>query len=323
MKTIAIKKEKKAHFEQVKQQNRRLIRNILRKESPLRIAELADRTHLSYPTVSALVKELVASGEVTINPEPESCGGRPGLRYEANPVYKMALIMYFQDWTLIGIVYDACGSVVTRTCIEAMDTIDVPDILSFIRQRKEQYPTISLISIGVPGAVNGDRITHLPKFKNLEGDILVKAIKEQLSVPCMIENDINAVARGEVGQFVDFAHLVYVSECMGVGIVLNGELVRGSNGYAGEMEYLVKNRNDYVESFVTCILALCCVLDLPDILLSKEDCDATILHQVQEELLKIYPRQRMPRLHFIDHFEGRYERGLLEMVLSKWEEEEL
>ena len=95
-----MQRENAAHFELVKMQNRRIIRNLLRQESPLSIAKAASKAGLSYPTVSGLLKELASSGEALVSDIQDVAGGRPGICYELNPSYQYALTAFFDDWSI-------------------------------------------------------------------------------------------------------------------------------------------------------------------------------------------------------------------------------
>lgn len=318
-----MRKENTAHFDLVKLQNKRIIRNLLRQESPLSIAKTAEMTGLSYPTASALLKELTESGEVVISTEMETGGGRPGICYELNGTYQHALVLYFDDWTIRGKVQDAYGKNV-KECQEMMadSGVETADIISYVRNIKEEFPSLSAVSIGIPGAVFETEITYLPKFPRLTGKSLAEELRQELEVEVFIENDINAMALSEAGEWENFAHIVYVEEdsCIGVGIVLNGEIVKGCHGYAGELEYLCADMTNQIDTFATSILALTCVLNLPDILISGNCCTGETVREIREALEKTLPQERIPEIHVVKDTKGKYEQGLLKRVLLAWSE---
>ena len=315
-------KEKTAHFEQVKRHNRKLIRNTLRIQHPMRIAEIVEVTSLSYPTVSALLTELQESREVLINPETESCGGRPGMRYELNSLYQHALVMYFHDWKLKMNVYDSYGEKVWGNELDVSSDVRAKDIEHSVIQVKEKFFALSTVVLGVPGVVCNGVITFLPKFPKLEGEALNHNLENNHGLYTIIENDINAVALADSIRFQNFAHIAYVNECIGAGIVLNGDIVRGAMGYAGELEYLCEDLSNQEHSFAAGILALSCVLDLPDVLISGQNCKEATKEAVYQLLKKEMPEERIPTIHIADDMEERYKRGLLKLALLKWEEDD-
>ncbi len=314
-------KESPAHFELVKKQNKKVIRNLLHIESSLSVSQLAERAELSYPTVSQLLKELHKSGEVQVISEKESCGGRPGIRYELNYEYQYAAIMYFKDWYLKCSIYNAGGIRVEQKEMLIDENITVDRLVSFIESIKGQYKALSAIGFGIPGVALDGEIKFLPKFKNLEGKYLYQVITEKFAINIIIENDINAIAMAETDKWESFAHVIEIDGCIGAGIVLKGELLRGTRGYAGEMEYLCNNMSDRILSFAQAIQAIICVLDFNEIIITADGFGESEIVCIQEKLKNMLPKDRMPELHIVDNAFDMYEKGLLKFVMQKWKTE--
>ena len=317
-------RERAAHFDLVKMQNRRVIRNLLREESPLSVAKAAAKVGLSYPTASGLLKELVAAGEALVSEIQDTAGGRPGVCYELNPAYHYALTAYFDDWSLKAELHDAFGRNVRQYSMENLspDT-EAAEIVDFVRGIQAAYPALSAAAIGVPGVVQGMEIRHLPKFPKLVGGSLAESLQAELQLDVCLENDTNAIAFAEVGRWEDFAHIIYVEEdgCIGVGIVLQGQVIKGSTGCAGEMEYLCRDMEDREDAFVTVILVLSCALNLPDILISGSFCTEEAVGRMKARLREQLPEEQLPRIHVVEDMKGLYTQGLLRRILASWSEQ--
>lgn len=317
-------KETAAHFDLIKMQNRKMLRNLLRTESPLSIAKAAEKTGLSYPTVSGLLKELLLEGQVLISEQQNIAGGRPGICYELNAAYQYGLTLFFDDMLLQGKVYDATGTTVRDYLWKGFTReISAGDIAEYVGEVKQAYPALTAVAIGVPGAVKEKIIMYLPKFPALVGDGLANALHEKCGVDVFMENDINAIAFAEVGEWENFAHIVYVEEdhCIGVGIVLDGEIVRGSQGFAGELEYLCEDLQDEEKTFLTGITALTCVLNLSLILVSGSFCTEENVRRLREKLACKLPVDRIPELHIVDSTGELYDRGLFRKILLAWSQQ--
>jgi glucokinase-like ROK family protein len=96
------------------------------------------------------------------------------------------------------------------------------------------------VGVGVPGLVRSGSgmLAFAPNLR--WKDVPLRAIlEEQLGVPVFVDNEANAGAMGEswfgAGKGVQNMAYLSVGIGLGVGIVINGELYRGSTGYAGEM----------------------------------------------------------------------------------------
>ena len=91
---------------------------------------------------------------------------------------------------------------------------------------------------GVPDSKNGRvALTNIP---GLDGRRFAPELEDRLGLPVTVENDINLAALGErwqgVARGVDDFVFLSVGTGLGAGLVLHGELHRGRNGAAGELD---------------------------------------------------------------------------------------
>ncbi len=106
-----------------------------------------------------------------------------------------------------------------------------------------------IIGVGI-GAPNGNYYTgSIENPPNLGwGSVnLVELVKEHLDVPVAVTNDANAAALGEMlfGVARGMKNFIEVTlgTGLGSGIVVNGHLVYGHDGFAGEMGHVIVERN--------------------------------------------------------------------------------
>jgi glucokinase len=98
------------------------------------------------------------------------------------------------------------------------------------------------IGIGLPGAAGRDGAAGdhswllLPE---LSAARLTTEVSDATGLPTLVENDVNAQALAEwmfgVGRGAESLVLVAVGSGVGAGVILNGDLVRGKTGTAGEL----------------------------------------------------------------------------------------
>lgn len=114
-------------------------------------------------------------------------------------------------------------------------------IVEEIVQLRETYPKIAAIGIGVPGAVDFENgvtynLTNVPGWANVP---LRDIVSEKTELPTILENDANCAAYAEfrcgVGQGYRNVVVVTLGTGVGGGLILNGELYRGSQFAAGEI----------------------------------------------------------------------------------------
>lgn len=76
---------------------------------------------------------------------------------------------------------------------------------------------------------------------------LAKMFREELNIPVTITNDANAAALGEkmygVAKDMDNFIMITLGTGVGSGIVINGQLVYGHDGFAGELGHVIIERN--------------------------------------------------------------------------------
>ena len=106
---------------------------------------------------------------------------------------------------------------------------------------KSPYGIIG-IGVGVPGTV--DKNGNILLAPNLDWkNINLKAtLESKYNLPTIIENEANAGAYGEkkFGIGKEFTNIVYVSAGIGIGVglILNGSLYKGNQGFSGELGHM-------------------------------------------------------------------------------------
>lgn len=112
-----------------------------------------------------------------------------------------------------------------------------------------QYPDITSIGIGVPGAMNMDRtlVQYPPNFPKWEVEPLADYLKEALPIveTVVMDNDAKAAALAELkfGAAKDEKFFLYATLGTGVGgaIIADGKIFRGAFGGAGEFGHIMIN----------------------------------------------------------------------------------
>lgn len=104
--------------------------------------------------------------------------------------------------------------------------------------------SVAALGVGVPGPVDHDGVlrmgAHLQEVRNLP---LRAPLAERCGLPVAVDNDANghAVAehRGGAAAGVDEALVVTFGTGIGAGIIAEGRLLRGAEGFAGEPGHMV------------------------------------------------------------------------------------
>lgn len=98
--------------------------------------------------------------------------------------------------------------------------------------------------VGVPGAVNvkngiAHYLTNIPGWREVP---IGNSLKKKLGIPVFVDNDVNVMALGEfffgAGKGARNMLCVTLGTGVGGGLILNGELYRGSSCAAGEFGHM-------------------------------------------------------------------------------------
>lgn len=157
--------------------------------------------------------------------------------------------------TVFGIV-DARGTIIASGSIKTQKYSDVEDYVKNLSDELtkliiQEKVADKITGIGV-GAPNGNYYTGTIEFApNLpwKGVVpLAQMLSDKLGYPVSLTNDANAAAIGEMTYgaargMKDFI-MITLGTGVGSGIVINGQLVYGHDGFAGELGHVIMRRGN-------------------------------------------------------------------------------
>jgi predicted NBD/HSP70 family sugar kinase len=231
--------------------NERSVLELIRRSAPLSRAQVARESGLSKPTVSLALNGLLAAGLVREVGRSTGGKGPSAALYELNPLAGWVVgIDVGRQWVRAAIA-DITGALVARrderarvrsasTLIGQIGTL-AHELAAEAGLRWNQVTHATVGSPGVFDPVRG-MVAMAPNIPGWGRHGLVEAVREQLGTNVSFENDVNLAALGEQsrGHGQNARNFVYlwVGTGVGLGVVLDGELYRGSRGAAGEIAYL-------------------------------------------------------------------------------------
>ena len=152
--------------------------------------------------------------------------------------------------TVFGIV-DARGSILATGSIKTQKYTEITDYVNALHEElsrllAQENVTDQIAGIGI-GAPNGNYFNGTIEFApNLpwKGVIpLAQMVREKFNIPVTITNDANAAAIGEMtygaARGVKDFIMITLGTGVGSGIVINGQMVYGHDGFAGELGHVI------------------------------------------------------------------------------------
>lgn len=143
-----------------------------------------------------------------------------------------------------GVLIDADGVVVSEV---RHPTPHADDLVPLLADMFSELGGSSTLGIGVPGLISHDGIVHAsPNLVGARNVPVGPALRDMLGIGVHVENDatVAAYAEWQVGSARGAHNAVMVTLGTGIGggIVMGGELQRGSHGFAGEIGHMVVER---------------------------------------------------------------------------------
>ncbi|PSL41651.1 xylose repressor XylR [Planomicrobium soli] len=233
----------------VKEGNKSLVMEMIKNESPISRAAVASQTGLNKGTVSSLVADLMDDHLIYESGPGVSSGGRRPVMLLFNGSAGHSIGIDLGVNYLLGILTDLEGNIIEKKELNFKNhsyeeiekkLFEVIDLLTSIAPPSPHG--IIGIGVGVPGIVDTNGSILLAPNLNWKNVNLKTVIETKYRLPVIIENEANAGAYGEkqfgVGQ--ESENIIYVSAGIGIGVglILNGSLYKGANGFSGELGHM-------------------------------------------------------------------------------------
>lgn len=249
----------------IKDENRKIIYEILLQNPELAKVEITEKTTMSFVTVSKIVDYFHEIGLVTLSGESRDGSGGLGRKrsiYRLNEnsfvtvgiqliERKVAVVLV----NLIGEVVDSF-SVETNLLFHSEDFVNYfEDIIKKMKKKADELKgTIIGVGLAIDGAINiRKRTVRMCIDEGVEKDFnyeeVIDKLESRVGLPVSLENDVNAATVAELktlnSEDAGVKNLVniLVGEGIGAGIIINNELYRGMNASAGELEYMCFDEN--------------------------------------------------------------------------------
>src|SRR5436309_3149508 len=225
---------------------------VIFRQGPITRPEIATVTNLSKPTVSAAVGRLEHGGLV------HAAGTRAGQRGRSPVAYVVSDRAGFVVGADIGgtnvrvAAADLFGEAICNlkrpTSKDSARAVGV-QILEMISVVIDQAGATRgrplALGISAPGVVDqaSGRVTSLAYNVTPEGGFdPLEVIRDRFDLPVLVDNNVNLAAVGEkwFGLARGVATMVFIAigAGIGMGLIIDDELVRGAHGAAGEIGYL-------------------------------------------------------------------------------------
>ncbi|MEN3533694.1 ROK family transcriptional regulator [Microbispora sp. ZYX-F-249] len=285
----------------VRRSHEERVLRVLRQNGAQSRNEIAARVGLSRTTVSEITSDLLGRGAIRVvdTDAVERVGsGRPAERLALDPASGQYMGVDFGHRRVNVLVADAAHEIIASGTARYEESAQWPERLDaglalidrLSAETGVHYGALQAIGIGVPGW--GDRS---------RADGVAEVFAQRFHAAVTVDNNVRFAGLAEAlhAQSDSVRDLIYLrlSDGVGGGLVVGGQLVRGSRGYAGELGHVTAvaggaqcrcGKRGCVETVASApaILARCRELGVPVDTLDDLKGAVDIAHPVVDQVLR-------------------------------------
>lgn len=242
---------KKYNQQYIKERNKGRILKMLIERGPMSRAAISRELGLVRSTVSESVNDLI---EINVIEEGRKVSGNIGKRptliyFNKNLLYFIAVVISPHGINIA--IANLIGDIVIEELIEYPDNYTAENILNSAVKRigkiLESIPisldSIAFISLGSPETISKKTgiIRWAPYIKDWVGIDLKSFFENKFKVDVILKDHVKLETLGEQWKsFNNISNMIYlvITKGIGAGVVIDGKIREGYNGYLGEIAFL-------------------------------------------------------------------------------------
>lgn len=235
----------------LREANRARIIDAVQQRGAITQVELVGVTGLSAATISNIVKELTAAG--VLNTAPTSRSGRRAQMVSLARNLGLVAGVHFAERSLRAVLADVTQRVVAEQRLplppdhRADSGLDRVALLieEMVDSLGASMTEVLAVGVGIPAPVDATTgmVSASGVLRGWDWVPVPQVLGERLGVAVRVENDANlgALAEHRIGAAIGTRNLVYLraSYGLGLGLIVDGHLVHGRSGAAGELGHVV------------------------------------------------------------------------------------
>jgi predicted NBD/HSP70 family sugar kinase len=209
--------------------------------------DLSKRIKKSLPHTSLRLNELIAKGAVVENGYAPSTGGRKPLMYSLAGDFMLTLAVAVEQFVVRMVFMDMKHEMASQVHEVAINFYENTSYVKALAGEIENYLSasgvnkvqIAGIGIAMPGFIDPENGIN---YTIAGSAAIVSIISEKVGIKVYVDNDSSIIGLAEqkfgaVGRTKN-AMVINIGWGVGLGMILDGRLFRGTNGFAGEFSHI-------------------------------------------------------------------------------------
>jgi len=223
---------------------------LIRREGPIFRSNIAVKLNLTLPSILRIIDNLINENLIRYVEMADQKSGRKRPLVALDIQKNITIGLDLGGYRIYGAVVDFGGNILFDKAVLKNGAVgdaiyDLAKNLGFelLEYANKRDAIIRGMGVGVPGVTqpeNGN-VKWAPSLKWKDYPLRGR-LRQDFNLPVMIENDVNLSALGEswFGIGKDYSDLAFirVGTGIGMGLILNGSLYRGTRDMAGEIRHM-------------------------------------------------------------------------------------
>ena len=295
------------------------------------IKDLSQLAGLSYATVGNILNGLVESGEVLPGEPVSATGGRPIKVYSFNAEYAHVLALSARIRRGQNVIHACVGNLYGEAVWQTEQSFESIDLSSFeamldacLRAR----PTIRVLAFSLPGVERNGTVL-INAYRDLVGVSFADHFQRKYHLPALVENDVNAAVFGysrHIGPASAIVGVYFPRSFPGAGIVIDGKILKGADGYAGEValmplgiDWLTMDFDDPQQvgpAIARMLCMLCSILNPNHVVLYGDFFTDALQGTIRQTIQTQAVRNIFPILNYQSDLDADISTGLIAQAIS-------
>lgn len=238
--------------------NRASILNVIKTYGPIARTDIARLTQLSPAAVTQQTAELIEAGLIFEKQEGDSRGGRPPILLALNAagtyVIGAKLAETHATLALTDLNADTIAHhqiALSSTSPESIADQFATSIRELLAQNGVSASHILGVGVGLAGIIDSaNGICRMSPFNGWRDVPFAELLEARIGCPVYLDNDVNTLTRVErlygAGQHVDDFLVITLGRGVGLGIVVGGQVYRGTRGSGGEFGHTFVSPDGFI-----------------------------------------------------------------------------
>ncbi len=208
------------------------------------IAQLAKQLHTSVPSITVYINELISENWIYEVGSSITKSGRRPILFDINPNKNIILVIDINIYQTNFYLVNLRNEIIEQTSVEV--NINDYEIINVIKNAARNFileKSIWAIGISSPGLLSSENgINFTYPHLNRDNLSLAQLIGNALELPTFISHDTQASILGEhhfgLAKNMKNVLLINLDWGIGLGILSNGQIIKGTDGFAGELGHI-------------------------------------------------------------------------------------